>query len=63
MVIEIITGKVFEPFNEVNWEGDDPLAPNSLASKINLGAIIKKYTLDLKQAAAFEILAYSFILN
>ena len=63
MVIEMITGKVFDHFNEVNWEGEDPLAPNSLAFKINLGAIIKKHTLDLKQAAAFEILACSFILN
>ena len=63
MVIEMITSKVFDHFNEVNWEGEDSLAPNSLASKINLGATIKKHTLDLKQAAAFEILACSFILN
>ena len=63
MVIEMITGKVFDPFNAVNWGSEDPLAPNSLASKINLEAIIKNNTLDLKQAAAFEILSCSFILN
>ena len=63
MIIEMITGKVFDPFIEINWNGEDPLAPDSLASKINLKAIIKTHKLDLKQAAAFEILACSFILN
>ena len=63
MVIEMITGKIFKLFDEVNWEGEDPLATNSLVSRINLGAIIEKNKLDLKQAAAFEILACSFILN
>ena len=63
MIIEMITGKVFDPFTEINWNGEDPLAPDSLASKIYLEAMIKTHKLDLKQAAAFEILACSFILN
>ena len=59
----MIIGKVFDPLTEINWNGEDPLAPDSLASKINLKAIIKTHKLDLKQAATFEILACSFILN
>ena len=63
MVVEMITGKVFQPLDEVDWGNENPYASNSLACKINMEAIIKANTLDLKQAAAFEILACSFILS
>ena len=63
MIIEMITGKVFDSFTNIDWGNEDPLVPNSLASKINLEAIIKINKLDIKQAAAFEILACSFILD
>ena len=56
MIIEMITGKVFDSYTNVHWGSEDPFAPDSLASKINLEIIIKTNKLDLKQAAAFEIL-------
>ena len=49
MIIEMITGKVFDPFIEINWNGEDPLAPDSLASKISLKAIIETHKLDLSK--------------
>ena len=62
-VIELITGRVFDSYTDVDWGNEDPTSDNSLASRINLGRIIHKHTLDIKQAAAFEILACSFILG
>ena len=63
LVIEMITGRIFTPFNEANWDNEDPYSPDSLASKINLKYIITANTLDIKQAAAFEILACSYLLT
>ena len=63
LVIELITGKIFQSFSDVNWDNEDPFSQDSVASRINLEFIIKANTLDLKQAAAFDILACSFILQ
>ena len=62
LVIEMITGKIFQSYSDVNWDNEDPFLPNSIASRINLEFIIKSNQLDIKQAAAFEILACSYIL-
>ena len=63
MIIEMITGRIFTPFHEVDWNNEDPQSKDSLASRINMKYIITANNLDIKQAAAFEILACSYILT